>query len=188
MTTVTAEPTWSYDAAFARHAGLLTPEEQQRLKASRVAIIGMGGVGGGHLMTLARMGIGGFTIADPDAFELANFNRQYGATIDNLGRPKVEAMSEAARGVNPELDIRTFREPISADNVGDFLEGADVLVDGVDFFAVGARRVVFAEARRRGIWAVTAGPHAFSTAWLIFSPNGMSFDEYFDLHDGMDED
>jgi hypothetical protein len=57
----------------------------------------------------------------------------------------------------------------------------DVLVDGIDFFAFEARRLVFTEARRRGIWAVTAGPLGFSTAWLVFSPTGMSFDEYFDL-------
>lgn len=182
------EATWSYEAAFARHNGLLTEPEQQRLRRSRVAIIGMGGVGGVHLMTLARLGIGSFHIADPDCFELANFNRQYGATIQSLGRPKVEVMAELARSVNPELDIRTFTEPISKANVDAFMDGVDILVDGVDFFALNARRLVFQEARRRGIWGVTAGPHAFSTAWLTFSPTGMSFDDFFDLNDTMSED
>src|SRR5437879_157019 len=162
-------PSWSYEAAFARHQGLLTPDEQARLRASRVAIIGMGGVGGVHLMTLARLGIGRFSIADPDQFELANFNRQYGANLHSLGRPKVEVMAELALAVNPELDIRKFHEPVSTANVDRFLEGADILVDGVDFFALAARRLVFGEARRRGMWAVTAGPHAFGTSWLVFS-------------------
>ena len=62
----------------------------------------------------------------------------------------------------------------------------DVFVDGIDFFDIDARRLVFREARRRGIWAITAGPIGFSAAWLIFSPTGMSFDEYFDLKDTMD--
>lgn len=181
------ESCWSYEAAFSRHQGLLTPDEQARLRAARVAIIGMGGVGGVHLMTLARLGIGAFSIADPDEFELANFNRQYGANLHSLGRSKVDVMADEALAVNPELAIRKFREPISPDNVDEFLDGADVLVDGVDFFAMGARRLVFAEARRRGIWAVTAGPHAFSTAWLVFSPQGMSFDEYFDIDDSTSE-
>lgn len=178
---------WSYEAAFARHLGLLTPAEQERLRNSRVAIIGMGGVGGVHLMTLARLGIGAFHIADPDEFEIANFNRQYGANIHTLGRPKVEVMAEQARAVNPEIEIRSFREPVSADNIDEFLDGADVLVDGVDFFAMSARRLAFREAHRRGIWSVTAGPHAFGTAWLVFSPSGMSFDEYFDLDDSTSE-
>ena len=61
-----------------------------------------------------------------------------------------------------------------------------MLVDAVDFFAFDARRLLFQEARRRGIWAVTAGPIGFSTAWISFDPNGMSFDDYFDLRDDMD--
>ena len=55
-----------------------------------------------------------------------------------------------------------------------------------DFFAFDARRLLFRKAREHGIWAVTAGPIGFSTAWLVFDPKGMSFDEYFDMHDGME--
>ncbi|MGD9854373.1 MAG: ThiF family adenylyltransferase [Planctomycetaceae bacterium] len=176
---------FSYEEAFSRHQGLLTREEQDKLRNSRVAIIGMGGVGGVHLITLARLGIGKFTIADPDVYELANFNRQYGANMRTLGRPKVDVMAEEALAINPELDIRKINAPISDENVDEFLDGADILVDGVDFFAIDARRLVFREARHRGLWAVTAGPHAFGTAWLVFDPQGMSFEDYFDMHDGM---
>src|SRR5437588_11574593 len=49
-----------------------------------------------------------------------------------------------------------------------------------------ARRLVFREARKRGIWGLTAGPIGFSAAWVAFSPTGMSFDDYFDIHDSMD--
>lgn len=178
---------WRYEEAFSRHEGLLLPEEQETLRNSRVAIIGMGGVGGVHLMTLTRLGISKFTIADPDTFELANFNRQHGANLHTLGRPKVEVMAEQALGVNPELDIRTMPEPITEDNVDEFLDGADLLVDGVDFFAIEARRLVFREARKRSLWGITAGPHAFGAAWQIFDPQGMSFDRFYDLQDGMSE-
>src|SRR3954454_15572117 len=84
---------FSYDEAFSRHRGLIDPREQEKLRRSRVAIVGMGGVGGIHLLTLARLGIGSFHVADPDSFELANFNRQAGATMPGLGRPKVEVMA-----------------------------------------------------------------------------------------------
>ena len=87
---------WSYGKAFARNIGLVSPAEQEVLHTSRVAIVGMGGVGGVHLVTLARLGIGRFTIADPDAFEPVNFNRQYGATLRGLGRSKAEVMAEEA--------------------------------------------------------------------------------------------
>lgn len=173
--------TWTYEEAFARHLGLLTPDEQARLRQGRVAIAGMGGVGGIHLITLARLGIGGFSIADPDCFELANFNRQYGANLRTLGKNKAEVMADGARAINPELELRVYPEAITPDNIAAFLEGVHVYVDGIDFFALETRRLLFREARQRGIWAVTAGPIGFSTAWLVFSPTGMSFEEYFDF-------
>ena len=179
-------PGWSYPEAFARHRGLINADEQQTLRRSKVAVVGLGGVGGSHLITLARLGIGRFHIADPDRFDVANFNRQYGAKIANLGRNKAEAMADEARAVNPELELRVFTEAITAANVGDMLDGVDVLIDGIDFFAIEARRLVFREARRRGIWAITAGPIGFSAAWIVFAPTGIAFDEYFDIDDAMD--
>lgn len=155
------------------------------MRRSCVAIAGLGGVGGVHLMTLARLGVGRFILADPDRFETANFNRQCGARLDTLGRPKVEVMAAEARAINPEIDIRTMPLAIDQGNVDEFLDGADVLLDGVDFFAIDVRRLLFAEARKRGLWAITAGPIGFSAAWLVFDPHGMSFDAYFDLRDGM---
>src|SRR5688572_27053803 len=93
---------WSYEEAFCRNLGLISREEQQKLRNSRVAIAGMGGVGGVHLLTLARLGIEKFTIADPDEFELANFNRQAGANIETLGQSKAGIMAAQARLINPE--------------------------------------------------------------------------------------
>lgn len=181
----TTQSTWSYEEAFSCNLGLINPEEQQKLRNSRVAIPGMGGVGGVHLMTLARLGIGAFRIADPDTFEVANFNRQYGADVKTIGLGKVKVMAQKTRAVNPELDLEVFSEPINQDNVGVFLENVDVLVDAIDFFAFDARRLLFREARKRGIWAITAGPIGFSVAWLLFDPMGMSFDKYFDMNDDM---
>lgn len=178
---------WNYSEAFCRNAGLISEAEQERLRTSRVAIAGMGGVGGVHLATLARLGVGRFTIADPDTFETANTNRQYGARTDTLGRPKAEVMAEEVLKINPQAEVTVVSEPVSARNIGAFLDGADLFVDGLDFFAIDARRVAFQEAREAGIWGITAGPHAFSVGWLMFSPTGMSFDEYFDMRDSMSD-
>ena len=176
---------WSYDEAFKRNNGLISEEGQRRLRQCRVAIPGMGGVGGVHLITLVRLGVEAFTIADPDEFSVANFNRQYGANLETIGAGKAATMAAHARAINPQIRIRVYDECVTPENVDEFLSGVDVLLDAVDFFSIDARRLLFMEARRRGIWAVTAGPVGYSTAWLVFDPNGMSFDEYFDLHDGM---
>jgi molybdopterin/thiamine biosynthesis adenylyltransferase len=131
------------------------------------------------------LGIGGFTIADPDVFDVPNFNRQYGANLTTLGRNKAETMAEMALDVNPKLKIRVLPAPITQGNMNEFLDGADVFVDGVDFFAIHPRRLLFRRAAELGIWAVTSGPVGFSAAWLSFDPNGMAFDDYFDLRDDM---
>ena len=66
---------FNYHQAFSRNIGWVTAEEQELLRHKRVAIAGMGGVGGIHLLTLARLGIGAFHIADFDVFDIVNFNR-----------------------------------------------------------------------------------------------------------------
>src|SRR5437763_12289580 len=96
---------FSYDEAFSRNIGWLTAAEQRALRGKRVAIAGLGGVGGSHLLTLARLGIGAFSIADFDTFGVENFNRQAGAVMSSVGRSKSLVLQEMAQDINPELDM-----------------------------------------------------------------------------------
>lgn len=173
---------FSYDEAFSRNIGWITAWEQSVLRRKTVAIAGMGGVGGVHLLTLARMGIGGFRIADLDRFEIANFNRQIGATLATVGAPKVAVLADMARAINPEIDLAEFPDGVDKDNIDAFLAGADLFVDGLDFFVPEIRTLVFARAAALGIPAITAAPLGLGTAYLIFLPGGMSFEAYFRLH------
>lgn len=75
---------FDYDLAFGRNIGWVTRDEQQALRAKRIAIAGLGGVGGSHLLTLTRLGVGAFHLADFDAFDVPNFNRQAGAMTSTL--------------------------------------------------------------------------------------------------------
>ena len=172
---------FTYDEAFSRNIGWITQQEQQKLRNCRIAIAGMGGVGGAHLLTLSRLGIGHFNISDLDEFEVANFNRQAGANIKTLGRQKVEVLEEMAKDLNPEQEIKSFPNGVSEENVDEFLEGVDLYVDGLDYFAVSARRATFAKCHEKGIPAVTAAPLGIGAAVLNFMPGGMSFEEYFRL-------
>ena len=170
---------FNYQAAFSRNIGWLNADEQARLRKMRVAIAGLGGVGGAHLVTLSRLGIAQFNISDLDRFELQNFNRQAGATMGSVGEEKVEVLRRMAHDINPESDIRVFPAGVSPENVGDFLEGVDIYVDSIDFFAIEVRRLLFAECYRRGIPAVTAAPLGMGVGFLYFRPGGMSFEDYF---------
>ncbi len=172
---------FSYVQAFNRNIGWVTEIEQASLRGRSVAIAGMGGVGGIHLLTLARMGIGKFRLADFDRFDITNFNRQAGATVDSIGRPKLDVMAEMALAINPELEITHFPEGVTDGNINEFLDGAELFVDGFDFFALGIRRRVFVRAAELGIPAVTAAPIGFGTGYLAFVPGSMTFEEYFRL-------
>ena len=177
---------FNYSLAFSRTLGWVTETELETLRSKRIAIAGLGGVGGSHLLTLARLGIGKFCIADHDTFELVNFNRQAGSSMSTLGREKVDVLAEMALDINPELDLRRFSEKVTAENVSDFLADVDLYVDGLDFFAVQARRQVFAVCAERGIPAITAAPLGMGVALLNFLPGRMTFEQYFCL-DGHSE-
>ena len=170
---------FNYQEAFSRNLGWLTEKEQQVLRGKRVAIAGLGGVGGVHLLSQTRLGIGAFNIADLDRFDLVNFNRQVGATMQTLGRPKVEVLSEMAREINPELEIRTFEDGVTANNIDAFLDTVDIYVDGLDFFAFDARERTFAACAAKGIPAVTVAPIGMGAALLNFLPGQMTFEQYF---------
>ncbi|MDP2835277.1 MAG: ThiF family adenylyltransferase [Pseudomonadota bacterium] len=174
-------PLFDYSTAFSRNIGWVTEAEQQLLAQKRVAIAGMGGVGGFHLLTLARLGIQHFHIADLDTFELANFNRQAGATLSSIDRPKAEVLVQMARDINPDCDITIFPQGVNAENLGEFMKGVDLYVDGLDFFAFQAREAVFRYCAEQRIPATTVAPLGMSAALLNFLPGQMSFERYFQL-------
>lgn len=176
---VSMTTSFRYEQAFSRNIGWVTPEEQALLRTRRVAIAGGGGVGGVHLLTLARLGISKFHIADFDTFDLVNFNRQVGANMSTLGRPKAEVLAEMARDINPEIDIQIFSEGINPDNLGAFFKDVDLYVDSLDFFAFDIRQKTFAMCAKLGIPATTAAPLGMGTAVLNFMPGKMTFEEYF---------
>ncbi len=170
---------FDYNLAFSRNIGWITEAEQNLLRGKKVAIAGLGGVGGSHLLTLTRLGIGKFNISDLDIFEQANFNRQAGSSISHLDQPKVDVLKSMALDINPELVIETFPLGVNQENIEQFLDGVDLYVDGLDFFALKARRTVFAACAKKGIPAVTAAPLGMGVSLLCFMPGKMTFEEYF---------
>ncbi|WP_020408151.1 ThiF family adenylyltransferase [Hahella ganghwensis] len=179
---------YNYEAAISRNIGWLSEREQHVLKDKRVAIAGMGGVGGAHLETLTRLGISKFQLSDFDVFEVHNFNRQAGAAMSTVGQPKLDVMVKRALDINPQLEVQYYDTGINEKNVDAFLEGVDLYVDSLDFFALSARKLVFRKCQEKGIPAITAAPMGMGCAFLAFLPGGMTFDEYFRLDGYSEED
>lgn len=174
---------FNYEEAFSRNIGWVTKEEQQKLRKTKVAIGGLGGVGGDHTIVLTRLGISNFHISDLDDYDVPNFNRQAGANMSTLGKPKAGVMEETILGINPEATVKNFDNGITDDNLEEFLEGVDIYVDSLDVFALEIRRKVFRRCYEKGIPTITAAPMGMGTAFLVFMPGKMSFDEYFNIID-----
>lgn len=178
---------YNYLEAFSRNLGFLSQEEQLRIKNAKVAIAGLGGTGGAQVHALSRLGIGRFHLADPDTFELVNFNRQSGATVPNLGRRKTDVARETILAVNPEAEVSVFEDGVGVGNIDSFLQGVDVVVDSLDFYCFEERFLLYGKARAQGLWVLTAPPLGFGFTLLMFDPQGMSFEDYFGFYPGMTE-
>ena len=178
---------FNYEQAFDRNLGWLSSEEQAILKRSSVAIAGVGGVGGYQAEVLARLGVGHFKLADPDTFELTNFNRQSGAVVETIGQAKVEVIQKRLLGINPDARIEIFQEGLTPSNCDRFLDGVHLAVDGIDFFEVERKFFLFEKGYGKKIPVLTSCPLGFGASIIIFSPFGMKYSSYFDLQPGMNE-
>jgi adenylyltransferase/sulfurtransferase len=107
---------------------------QRRLAATRVAVIGAGGLGAPVLSYLAAAGIGRITVFDPDTVDVTNLHRQVLFTEADLGRPKAIAAAERLRELDPALAVRPVVETLTPANALELLAGHDLVLDGTDNF------------------------------------------------------
>lgn len=134
---------------------LLGDKAMEKLKQSRVAVFGVGGVGGYVVEALVRSGIGTIDVFDKDTVSVSNINRQIIATTDTVGKSKVAVIKERAMSINPEVKINAyecFYLPENADNY-DFSE-YDYIVDAVD--TVTAKIEIIKRAKEKGIPVISS--------------------------------
>ena len=117
---------------YLRNLGTVGLEGQARLLQATVAVVGLGGLGGYVAEALARMGVGRLILIDGDAFEEHNLNRQLLSTEAGLGQDKVRAARERVAEVNGAVEVIYHAVVLTRENLPRLLEGADVVVDGLD--------------------------------------------------------
>jgi len=122
---------------YARH--ILLPQiggtGQARLLASRVLVVGAGGLGSPALLYLAAAGVGTIGVIDDDVVDLSNLQRQIAHDTAALGRPKAESAAERIRALNPEVRVEALRARLEAGNALDLIARYDLVLDGSDNFA-----------------------------------------------------
>ncbi len=168
-----------YRKIFGRNIGNITEEEQEKLNQTTIAVAGTGGVGGAALMNLVRIGIGKFKIADPEAFAYSDINRQEGSGYAIVSSKKVEVLEGMAKAINPGVKIEVFPEGLKEENLERFLEGAALVIDGLDFFCLPIRKKMFDACRKKDLYILSCPIFGFGTSLAVFSPQGPAFEEIF---------
>jgi len=146
---------------YARHLVLpqIGGQGQQRLKASRVCVVGAGGIGAAVVPALAGAGVGSLTIIDGDAVELSNLQRQTIYRSREVGEPKAALAAQFVRRLNPFVEVRPIERRVGPENVDGLLTGHDLILDGTDNFAT--RLTVSDAAVRLGIPLLSAAAVQF---------------------------
>ena len=140
---------------FSRTQLLLGEEAMDKLKNSRVAVFGVGGVGGYVCEALARSGVGTFDLIDDDKVCLTNLNRQIIATRKTVGKYKVEVMKERILDINPDAQVNVHQCFFLPENADDFpFDEYDYVVDAVD--TVTAKIEIIMQAQKYGTQVISS--------------------------------
>lgn len=155
---------------YLRNFKTLDCAAQARLLKSRVALVGLGGLGGPILEGLARLGFGRINAADHDVFEPSNLNRQLLASEETLGRPKALAARERVAQVNPAVEFAASQLYVEPEAFAEFFSGADVAVDALGGMA--CRAAAERGAVRAGVPLVTAAVAGWTVTAATVLPGG----------------
>ncbi len=122
---------------YSRHIVLpqVGKEGQRKLKAARVLVVGLGGLGSPAAMYLAAAGVGRLGLIDPDTVDITNLQRQIAHGTPDVGRPKARSARDRLEAINPHVTLDLYDTCLDASNARDILAGCDVVVDATDNFA-----------------------------------------------------
>ncbi|MBS3909028.1 MAG: ThiF family adenylyltransferase [Actinobacteria bacterium] len=165
---------------FRRNIGMFTAEQQMKLKNSSVAIAGLGGVGGITAERLARLGIGTLHISDPDHFEPSNSNRQALSNIETYGKNKAEIFEVELLKINPQLNIETWSEGVTKNNVMSFVD-VDIAINAIEYNLLQYSVDLHSAARDAGKTVLAGQALGYGATVFVFEPDGVTFHEYIGL-------
>jgi hypothetical protein len=167
-------------------------ERQARLRDAVIGVAGCGGIGGATAERLVRMGVRNLKLADPDTFEASNINRQFAATVGNIGRNKAEAVAELVYDVSRDVNIEVYPEGINKETADDFVEGCDYVLDKIELYEINSRYALHQAFRRsiRPQFMLLTPVFGNRTFFFKWTRDSMTAEEYFGIPEGavMDAD
>lgn len=142
-----------YEQLIARNRGIVSDDEQRRLRHATVLIAGCGSIGGAVVEPLVRLGMEHLVLAEPDVYELHNLNRQQ-AYLADVGRNKAVVLADRVHAINPFADVSVEERGVVADNVAALVARAALVIDGIDVTVkapLACKCALHAEARHQGV-------------------------------------
>ncbi len=160
---------------------------QERLRSSRVLVVGLGGLGSPVAMYLAAAGVGRLVLADFDAVDLSNLQRQIIHTTAQIGRPKAESARIALAALNPDVELVTVKRSLVEETLPDIVAGVDLVLDCCDNFQT--RFAVNAACVAAGIPLVSGAAIRLEGQVTAFSgrPGGPCYQCLYPRDGGIDE-
>jgi len=158
-------------ARYSRHLAIPEVGEEGQLKLldSRILILGAGGLGSPAALYLAAAGVGHIGIIDADIVDESNLQRQIAHSLNTLGTPKVDSAKRTIEALNPDVEVKTYRERLSSENIDRILDdGWEIIVDGTDNFPT--RYLVNDASVWRGIPVVHGSIYRFEGQVTVFKP------------------
>ena len=167
------QPYWEH---VIRNIGPITFEEQELIRTTRVAVLGVGGLGGPLAENLVRAGCQNLVICDFDVFDESNLNRQI-CTTDDLGKRKIDVVEDFLRKIDPEINIRKFIK-VTKQNIDEVLKDVKVIALTLDDPATSI--FIAREARKRGIPMIESWGIPFLFTWW-FTPDSIDYERCYGL-------
>lgn len=164
-----------------RNIGWITTKEQEMLRGATVGMAGVGGIGGSVSMVLVQSGVGNFKLADLEDFDVGNISRQFAAMQSTVGMPKVKAVARELRAISDDINLTLYPTGITEETIDHFLDGCDIVLDGIDLWAVGARVLLLKRARERGITVMNCATIGFGSRIFLFTPEGKTMEECLNM-------
>jgi molybdopterin/thiamine biosynthesis adenylyltransferase len=165
----------SYEELFARNYGVFSEQEQERLRKSRILIVGCGGIGGTVALILARSGIEKFILVEFDAYDTTNMNRQISCFADTLGRNKAEVIGDDILRINPNAEVEIYPRLLNHTEIGQLIPRVDIVFPAADDYAFSI--LIFREAKRQGKPALFVVPSGTWANVSIILPEGPSIEK-----------
>lgn len=163
---------------YSRNIGLVTEEEQEKICKGSVLIAGVGGMGGVAAEVLVRMGVGKIKICDFDIYEETNLNRQIHSHLGTVGKYKVDVLREEFLKINPRLEIDSYKEEVTKENVDELLEGVGLIINGMD--KMYSSLILERTARKKKLTIIDAWITPYASVFVM-TPDSPHWEEFMKL-------